>query len=80
MRWYVRRRQAEYVAKVAARATWQSWSGQNVVWGLNIAINAALVQGNATLVQDLFTVLWETIIVEPNGTDGTQVDGNGHGL
>jgi hypothetical protein len=74
-------RQVEYVTKVAARATWNAggliWVGQNVVWGLSIAINAALVQGNATLVQDLFTVLWETIIVEPNGTDGTQVDGAG---
>jgi hypothetical protein len=65
----------EYVAKVAARATWESWTGQNTVDGLIVNINLGVVQGNASLLQQLYTILWDTVLVEPDGSDGTQVDG-----
>ena len=54
-----------YSAVVLNRAHWTTWSGENRVWGLGIAINLGTLLGNASAVAEYFTAVrpWPLCVV-----------------
>ena len=47
-----------------------NYTGQNMVWSLELDIQRGVVSNNVTLVQTSFTKLWSSLVVSPQEGDG----------
>jgi len=53
-------------------------TGANLVWLTHIAMQDALLRGNATAVGHCFGLIYAEIVLSPQGGDGVMVDGSYH--
>ncbi|HEY4356176.1 MAG TPA: polysaccharide lyase family 8 super-sandwich domain-containing protein [Acidobacteriaceae bacterium] len=70
-----------HVTKVLQRANWSRWTGQNLVWGVDIQLMRGLLNQDTALVQEAFARLYQEVRIAPlwlpNGKPGEGIEADG---
>ena len=79
---------AEYGITLLKRGTDPMWrplegsgghyTGENLVWSLQIDIQRGALTGNASLVRSAFEKMWASMVISPQHGDGLMADGSFH--
>jgi hypothetical protein len=78
---------AEYGITLLKRGTDPMWrphgsgghyTGENLVWSLQIDIQRGALTGNASLVHSAFEKMWASMVISPQHGDGLMADGSFH--
>lgn len=54
------------------------YTGENLVWSLQIDINRGALTGNTTLIRTAFQKMWASMVISPQEGDGLMADGSFH--
>ena len=54
------------------------YTGENLVWSLQIDIHRGALTGNTTLVHTAFQKMWASMVISPQAGDGLMADGSFH--
>ena len=54
------------------------YTGENLVWSLQLDIREGFLAGNVSLVSDAFTRMWSSIVIAAQAGDGLMADGSFH--
>ena len=69
----------DYALTLLARGTDHgSYTGENLVWSLQLDIQRGSLAGNKTLVGHAFSRMWSSIVIAPQAGDGLMADGSFH--
>ncbi|MCY2952839.1 MAG: polysaccharide lyase 8 family protein [Planctomycetota bacterium] len=72
---------AEQIAagvKILKRATWEKWTGQNLVWGTSVQIVRGCVENSPAVAAEAYERMYREIRVAPEGEEGIQADYSFH--
>ena len=56
----------------------QPYTGENLVWSLQIDIQRGALSGNVSLVAQAFSRMWASLVISPQPGDGIMADGTFH--
>ena len=69
----------DYALTLLARGTDHGrYTGENLVWSLQLDIQRGSLAGNNTLVAHAFSRMWSSIVLAPQAGDGLMADGSFH--
>ncbi len=71
-------RQIAAGVRILNRATWKTWTGQNLVWGVTIQIVRGCVENSEPIVAEAYQRLYDEIRIAPLGQEGIQADFSFH--
>ena len=80
---------ADYCLTLLARGSDPMWepppklrgggyTGENLVWSLQIDIQRGALAGNRSLVASAFARMWDSLVIAPQHGDGLMADGSFH--
>eukprot|EP01116_Phalansterium_solitarium_P022573 TRINITY_DN7505_c0_g2_i1.p1 TRINITY_DN7505_c0_g2~~TRINITY_DN7505_c0_g2_i1.p1 ORF type:complete len:714 (+),score=181.44 TRINITY_DN7505_c0_g2_i1:859-3000(+) len=58
------------------RADWTGWTAANLVWMAQVHVFNGIFNNNYSYAAEAFKVTWSTLVYQPVGADGIQVDGS----
>lgn len=63
---------------ILKRATWQKWTGQNLVWGTSIQVVRGCLENSPPVLSEAYDRMYQEIRIAPDGHEGIQADFSFH--